>query len=147
MKAYVNHSFPLAGPLSHVCSIIGGSFRRGVSGGEKKRVSIGIELLSQPSVLFLDEPTSGLDSKTAKNLVETLRALALEGRTIVCTIHQPQSSIYSLFDKILLLSNGRVMYLGPVTEAVPYFEKLGYACPPFSKYVARVESVHQNLSL
>jgi ATP-binding cassette subfamily G (WHITE) protein 2 len=70
--------------LAHCAdSMVGGAMRRGISGGELKRVSIGIELLSQPSVLYLDEPTSGLDSATARNLVETLVALASHGRTIV----------------------------------------------------------------
>ena len=72
-------------------SIVGGPMRRGVSGGERKRVSIAIELLTNPSVLFLDEPTSGLDSTTALQLVHTLRELASGGRTVITSIHQPSS--------------------------------------------------------
>jgi ABC-type multidrug transport system ATPase subunit len=67
------------------------------------------------------------------NLMETLVALASHNRAIVCTIHQPQSSIYSLFDKILLLSHGQTMYFGPAQDAVTYFSQMGYSCPPFSK--------------
>lgn len=113
-------------------SLVGGHISRGISGGELKRVAIGVELLSQPSVLYLDECTSGLDSKAALNLVETLVALAHHGRTIVCTIHQPQSSIFKMFDKILLLAQGRAMYMGPADGAVEYFEKLGHVCPSYS---------------
>ena len=90
----------------------GGFFRRGISGGERKRVSVGHELLINPSVILLDEPTSGLDSTTAMHLVSTLCALAAGGRAVVTTIHQPSSRLYQLLDKILLLSEGHAMYYG-----------------------------------
>lgn len=104
---------------------IGNAFSRGVSGGERKRVSIGIELLTDPSVLFLDEPTSGLDSSTALTLVHCLKALAASGRTVVTSIHQPSSQIFCLFDTLLLMSKGHAVYFGPAADAVTYF-----ACPP-----------------
>jgi ABC-type Mn2+/Zn2+ transport system ATPase subunit len=85
----------------------GGFFRKGISGGERKRTSVGHELLINPSVLFLDEPTSGLDSTTAMHLLSTLRQLAAGGRTIVTTIHQPSSRLYQQLDKLLLLSEVR----------------------------------------
>ena len=94
-------------------TLIGGPFIRGVSGGERRRVSIGLQLLTNPSnqnliseskiwigVLFLDEPTSGLDSTTAHNVVDTLLKLARRNRTVICTIHQPRSDIFAMFDQV-----------------------------------------------
>lgn len=111
-------------------TIIGGFFRRGVSGGERKRCSVGHELLVNPSILFLDEPTSGLDSTTAMNLIESLRSLAQGGRAIVTTIHQPSSRLYQQLDKLLLLSDGHVLYYGKAKDSVDYFERLSYSIPP-----------------
>lgn len=108
-------------------SIIGGSFLRGVSGGERKRVSIGQEMLINPSLLFLDEPTSGLDSTTAQRIVSTLWELANGGRTMVMTIHQPSSRLFYMFHKVLLLSEGNTMYFGKGAEAMDYFSSIGYA--------------------
>lgn len=70
----------------------------GISGGEKKRLAFASEVLTNPSLLFCDEPTSGLDSFMAENVVNTLRAMASRGKTVVCTIHQPSSQVYALFD-------------------------------------------------
>ncbi|XP_052116848.1 ABC transporter G family member 9-like isoform X2 [Arachis duranensis] len=109
-------------------SMIGGPCLRGVSGGERKRVSIGQEMLINPSLLLLDEPTSGLDSTTAQKIVSTLSELASDGeKTIVMTIHQPSSRIYYLFHKVLLLSEGNLMYFGMGSEAVKYFSSIDYA--------------------
>lgn len=108
-------------------SIIGGPLLRGISGGEKKRVSIGQEMLINPSLLFLDEPTSGLDSTTAQRIVSTLWELASGGRTVVMTIHQPSSRIYYMFHKVLLLSEGSPLYFGKGSEAMEYFSSIGYA--------------------
>jgi len=110
-------------------TIIGGAFRRGVSGGERKRVSVGHEMIINPAALFLDEPTSGLDSTTALSLVGTLRDLASAGRTIVTTIHQPSSRMYMQLDKLMLLSNGHTMYYGNAQEAGAWFQWLGSPCP------------------
>ncbi len=109
---------------------IGGKFVRGVSGGERKRVAIATEIVTDPSVLFLDEPTSGLDSANALRVMQTLHHLAAHKRTVVCTIHQPRSAIFALFDHILLLSEGRVMYHGPARQACAYFSTLGFNSPP-----------------
>ena len=76
---------------------------KGISGGERKRTSIGVELITDPQLIFLDEPTTGLDSFTAAGVMETLRALASSGRTVVSTIHQPNSEIYNNFDRLLLI--------------------------------------------
>jgi ABC-type multidrug transport system ATPase subunit len=111
-------------------TIIGGPFRRGVSGGERKRVNIGNQLLTSPSVIFLDEPTSGLDTSTAYNLVRVLRSLAMTGYTIISTIHQPSSMMYELFDKLLLLVDGYAIYYGDAQRAVEYFANMGLNSPP-----------------
>ena len=108
-------------------SIIGDPFLRGVSGGERKRVSIGQEMLINPSLLFLDEPTSGLDSTTAQRIVSTLLELAKGGRTIVLTIHQPSSRLFYMFHKVLLLSEGNALYFGQGSAAMDYFSSIGYA--------------------
>ncbi|KAA8498384.1 ABC transporter G family member 22 [Porphyridium purpureum] len=110
-------------------SYVGGEQVRGVSGGEKKRVNVGTELVTDPSLLFLDEPTSGLDSFNALNVMYTLRKLASNGRTIVTTIHQPRSNIFSMFDYFCLLAEGQVMFFGPAQDAVEYFARLHFRCP------------------
>lgn len=91
---------------------LGNNVIRGVSGGEKKRTSIGVELLINPSILFLDEPTTGLDSTTALHVVMTLNKLAKSGRTIVATIHQPSSEIFSSFDRLIIMVQGNLVYQG-----------------------------------
>jgi len=106
-----------------------GGLPRGVSGGERKRVNIGVEMVGDPEALFLDEPTSGLDSFQAQRCMFALKQLAHAGRTVVCTIHQPRSSIYAMFAQLLLLSEGRLMYIGDAHEAVEYFTSLRFACP------------------
>ena len=104
---------------------------RGISGGEKRRVGIACELVTSPSILFLDEPTSGLDSYNAYNVVECLVTLVKTyNRTVVFTIHQPRSNIVALFDQLILLSQGHVVYSGPFGECQNYFDGIGYACPP-----------------
>ncbi|XP_032239519.2 protein white isoform X2 [Nematostella vectensis] len=102
---------------------------RGISGGEKKRLSFASELLTDPAILFADEPTSGLDSFMAQSVVATLQRLAKQGRTIICTIHQPSSEVYTMFSSILLMAEGRTAYLGPAEGAIPYFAKFGHICP------------------
>lgn len=110
---------------------IGNNIHKGCSGGEKRRTSLGVQLLANPSVLFLDEVTTGLDSSSAFQLVRTMKTLAKKGRTILTTIHQPRSEIWGLFDHIVLLSRGSPIYSGPAVECLPYFESLGYSLPPF----------------
>ncbi|KAJ9515633.1 hypothetical protein QJQ45_021738 [Haematococcus lacustris] len=110
-------------------TIIGGYFKRGVSGGERKRVSVGHELLINPAVLMLDEPTSGLDSTTALHLVTLLRDLASGGRAILTTIHQPSSRLYRQLDQVMLLAEGHIMYYGDALRAVDWFDHLGFSLP------------------
>nr|GMD28539.1 ABC transporter G family member 21 [Ipomoea batatas] len=112
-------------------SMIGGTLFRGVSGGERKRVSIGQEMLVNPSLLLLDEPTSGLDSTTTQRIVATLRWLARGGRTVVTTIHQPSSRLYRMFDEVLVLSEGCPIYSGKGSSVMDYFAAIGYV-PAFN---------------
>ncbi|KAI1316673.1 ATP-binding cassette sub- G member 2 [Mortierella claussenii] len=116
--------------LTHIKDTkVGGAVIRGISGGEKRRVTIGIELLSSPSVLLLDEPTSGLSATDALNVANAIKGLAHKGRTVILTVHQPRSDIYELFDDLLLLSKGKVVYFGKSQTAAAYFESLGHECP------------------
>lgn len=110
---------------------VGSSLHRGLSGGEKRRVSIGVQMLANPGVLFLDEPTTGLDASSAFQLVRTLKNLAAKGRTVVVTIHQPRSEIWGLFDNLILLSKGSTVYSGPSAECLPWFEAQGFHMPAF----------------
>ena len=98
-----------------------------VSGGEKKRTNIGTELLTNPSAILLDEPTSGLDSTSASLLTKTLRSLALQRKTVICSIHQPSTSIFYSFDTLVLLCNGRLVYHGKPTELMSYLRSLSLA--------------------
>ena len=101
---------------------IGGFFSKGISGGEKKRTSIAYEIMSEPSLLLLDEPTSGLDSHTAKKTIQMLRTEAYRGQTIMATIHQPSSEIFMMFDRVIFLSEGFIIYNGPPELAGNYME-------------------------
>jgi ABC-type multidrug transport system ATPase subunit len=104
---------------------VGDGYRQGgCSGGERRRVSIGVQMLRNPSILFLDEPTTGLDATSAFHLVETLKHLASTGRTIIATIHQPRSDIFFLFDRLTLLSRGNVVYMGPTPSLCSWFDGL-----------------------
>lgn len=113
-------------------SRVGNAVRRGLSGGEKKRLNVANELLIDPALIFLDEPTSGLDAVLAEELLSILSMLAKSGRTVITTLHQPSSSIYGMVDKVYLMAEGgRVAYFGPAREAVPYFSRLGSRCPRY----------------
>ncbi|CAM6119818.1 unnamed protein product [Calypogeia fissa] len=109
---------------------IGNWHLRGLSGGEKRRVSIALEILTRPRILFLDEPTSGLDSASAFFVVTTLRSLARDGRTIIASIHQPSSEVFELFDNLYLLSSGKTVFFGEAHSAIEFFASAGFPCPP-----------------
>lgn len=98
--------------------LIGNWHLRGLSGGEKKRLSIAVEILTRPRLLFLDEPTSGLDSASAFFVIQTLRSVARDGRTVVSSIHQPSSEVFALFDDLFLLSGGEAVYFGEAKMAI-----------------------------
>ncbi len=109
-------------------TIVGNNKIRGVSGGERKRLSIACEMIDSPPVIFLDEPTSGLDSYQSLQVVQTMRRLANSGKTVVAVIHQPSQRIFSLFDDLLLLSEGKQMYFGEVKNVRSYFDGIGFSC-------------------
>lgn len=110
---------------------IGTNIHKGCSGGEKRRTSIGVQMLANPSVLFCDEPTTGLDATSAFQIIRTLKRLAKKGRTVIVSIHAPRSEIWSLFDNLILLARGSVLYSGLSSESLSYFEQCGHVLPPF----------------
>lgn len=102
-----------------------------LSGGQRKRLSVALELLDNRPILLLDEPTSGLDSTAAAHCIRLLRNLALEGRTIVCTIHQPAATVYELFDQVFVLASGTCLYQGSALNTVAYLAANGLRCPQY----------------
>lgn len=105
-------------------SLVGGVATRGISGGERKRLAVAVELVGRPSILLLDEPTSGLDSTTAFSLMATLKQLARAGHSIAVVVHQPRTEIFNLFDDLLLLSRGKAVYSGRPDGVQAYLESV-----------------------
>ncbi|KAJ3315120.1 hypothetical protein HDV04_004261 [Boothiomyces sp. JEL0838] len=111
-------------------SRVGDTLTRGISGGEKRRLSIGVELVTNPAILFLDEPTSGLDSYNALQVIQALSNLAtIHKKTIIFSIHQPNSSIFAKFDQLLLLAKGKIAYFGPASGAIGFCKSKSMPCP------------------
>ncbi|XP_050505521.1 protein white isoform X3 [Diabrotica virgifera virgifera] len=110
-------------------TIIGSTDKGGISGGERKRLTFASEMLTNPHIMFCDEPTSGLDSFMALQVVQALKAMAQNGRTVICTIHQPSSELYVLFDKIMLMTEGITCFLGTREDADGFFITMGAGCP------------------
>ncbi|KAK7378134.1 hypothetical protein VNO80_03571 [Phaseolus coccineus] len=110
-------------------SRLGNWHLRGISSGEKRRLSIGIEILTQPHVMFLDEPTSGLDSAASFYVISSLSNIAHDGRIVICSIHQPSGEVFNLFDDLVLLAGGEAVYFGQATMAVKFFADAGFPCP------------------
>ncbi|KAL0983841.1 hypothetical protein UPYG_G00133450 [Umbra pygmaea] len=126
--------------LGHVAhSVIGGRIFPGISGGERRRVSIAMQLLQDPKVILLDEPTTGLDSMTANQIVVLLSELAKRDRVVIVTIHQPRSELFTVFSRIAIMSKGELVFCGQPEEMVDFFSTCGYKCPeycnPFDIYV------------
>jgi ABC-type multidrug transport system ATPase subunit/ABC-type multidrug transport system permease subunit len=111
-------------------SIVGGELIKGISGGERKRTSVGVELVVKPALVFLDEPTSGLDSFSAVQLCQVLKKVANAGSSVLFTIHQPSSEIFNSFDHLILMNKGRVMYTGSVHGVPDFFASRGHPNPP-----------------
>jgi len=120
--------------LKHVAhTLIGDETTRGISGGQRKRVNIGMELAAVPLALFLDEPTSGLDSTAALHVCSILKNIAKMGKTVVSVLHQPRREIFMQFDELLLIiPGGKTAYLGPVTQVEDYFKSLDFEFPAAS---------------
>lgn len=117
-------------PISH--SIIGDEVKRGISGGQCKRVNIGMEMVADPSLLFLDEPTSGLDSTTSYAVMSALKALSKKGSNIIVILHQPSFQIYEMFDDVIFLAKGgRTVFIGEACDALSFFTNIGFTCPHF----------------
>ncbi|KAL5148773.1 ABC transporter G family member 11 [Glycine soja] len=112
---------------------IGGWGCKGISGGQERRVSICIEILTRPKLLFLDEPTSGLDSAASYYVMRRIATLAQNDhiqRTVIVSIHQPSSEVFQLFNSLCLLSSGKTVYFGPASAATEFFASNGFPCPP-----------------
>ncbi|ETL24566.1 hypothetical protein F441_22082 [Phytophthora nicotianae CJ01A1] len=112
-------------------TLVGDIFRKGISGGQKRRLSIAIELLSEPSILLLDEPTSGLDSASTHNVMQFVSKLCQEKKTVICTIHQPSSLVYEMFSNVVILTAGETVYFGPRQHILDHFSASGYSCPMY----------------
>ena len=120
---------------------------KGISGGERKRTSVGVELVVRPEMVFLDEPTSGLDSFSAVQLCQVLKKVANAGSSVLFTIHQPASEIFGSFDRLILMNKGRVMYQGSVQAVPGYFAERGNAVPPNYNPADWIMNVAQSTSI
>ena len=128
-QAAVDKSLIILGLTHARHTRVGNEHSRGISGGERRRLALGCELLGNPRVIFADEPTSGLDAFQAQTMMTVLRSLASEGCTVIITIHQPSSKVWRMLDDVLLLSGGRTVYFGQRVACLPNFEALGHICP------------------
>eukprot|EP01096_Ripella_sp_DP13-Kostka_P011308 TRINITY_DN4539_c2_g1_i1.p1 TRINITY_DN4539_c2_g1~~TRINITY_DN4539_c2_g1_i1.p1 ORF type:complete len:634 (+),score=226.16 TRINITY_DN4539_c2_g1_i1:66-1967(+) len=109
---------------------VGSPLKRGISGGERRRLAIGSEMVTGPKLVFLDEPTTGLDSHNALRVIKSVKTLCHKHQvTAICTVHQPRSNIFGMFDYLLLMLNGRSVFFGPSDQSVPYFNSIGLKCP------------------
>jgi ABC-type multidrug transport system ATPase subunit len=130
-------------------TFIGDEMIRGISGGQKKRTSVGIELVMKPTLVFLDEPTSGLDAFAAYAVIKNLGNLAAHGCNVLCTIHQPSSEVFHLFSRVLTLHEGATLYFGPTAQLSARLGACGHACPndynpaDFVMFLVQTESAEE----
>ncbi|KAI1363422.1 hypothetical protein F5Y08DRAFT_309687 [Xylaria arbuscula] len=130
IKAHVNSVIDCL-ELSHVRnSLVGSVGKPVISGGQRKRVSIGMELAAAPMAIFLDEPTSGLDATSASSIMRTLKAIARLGISVIVIIHQPRVEIFEMLDELILLGNGQIIYEGSEKGVQRFFENVGFRFPP-----------------
>ncbi|KAI1090440.1 hypothetical protein F5B19DRAFT_322499 [Rostrohypoxylon terebratum] len=134
IKAHVNSVIDCL-ELSHVRdSLVGSVGKPVISGGQRKRVSIGMELAAAPMAIFLDEPTSGLDATAASSIMRTLKAIARLGISVIVIIHQPRMEIFEMLDDLILLANGQIIYEGPEAGVRDFFENVGFQFPTHSNF-------------
>uniref|UniRef100_H2Z0C5 ABC transporter domain-containing protein n=1 Tax=Ciona savignyi TaxID=51511 RepID=H2Z0C5_CIOSA len=147
ISAYVQQDDLFMGQLTvkeHLMFAVSGIYSM-ISGGEMKRLSLASELLTNPSIMFFDEPTSGLDSYLAKMVVDSMKTVAKQGCTVICTIHQPSSEVFEIFDDLMILSMGRVVYHGEAAAAMQHYTDNGFPCPtnynPADHYIMKISMV------
>lgn len=126
---------------------IGDEGTRGVSGGERRRVSIGVDIIHKPALLFLDEPTSGLDSTSAHSVIERVHDIARDGSTVILTIHQPSNRIQLLLDHLIILARGQLMYMGTPQDVGAHLGRMGRKVPKGESAVEHLLDVIQEYDL
>ncbi|KAJ1738565.1 hypothetical protein LPJ78_001945 [Coemansia sp. RSA 989] len=131
-QARCSHAIGLFGLGKCQDTSIGDSSVKGISGGERKRTAIAMENVTQSPILFLDEPTSGLDAHSALMVMRQLKAVADSGCTVVTVLHQPSSEMFALIDDLLILFEGRTVFMGERASLVNYLDRLGYPCGMYS---------------
>lgn len=130
-RALVEDSIGFFGLANQKNTIVGTALQKGLSGGQKRRLSVACQLVTKPRILFLDEPTSGLDSKASHEVVHTLHELARkENIIVIASIHQPSTLTFNLFDNVIFMTQGRLVYSGPREAIFDYFSAAGSPIPP-----------------
>lgn len=150
IEQYVDHLIISLGLNKVRNRLIGEVGKRGLSGGERKRVNIALELAAVPGIIVLDEPTSCLDAMTALSVIELLKSLTKQGVIVICVIHQPRLEIFAALDDLLLLNHGRQVYFGSAAAAKQCFQDAGYTFPLNSNptdTMMDIMSCHDNLHL
>ena len=130
----VEEVIELLGLQDHADTIVGNHRKKGLSGGQIKRLTIGVEIMNSAHTIFLDEPTTGLDSTTSLEVLNVIRKLVQQNHTVISSMHQPSSAMFSLFDKIILLAEGRIVYFGPAENCADYFVSSPFQFLYFEKH-------------